>query len=501
MPLTSEQQDVVDAVASGHPIVKVAAGAGTGKTSTLEQVCRVPAGGGQTYTQFSKAGVDDASRRFPSSVDCRTSHSLAWQWLNPELRERFTSSSRIGASALAKRLGITRDWTDRNTDYRRPGAYVNAMMITVRNFCYSEDDHFMDKHVPLAAHGSEREHVLNGAWHLWERDITQLDGVVPFTHDHYQKLWSLAAPPLRAARLLLDEAQDTNPCVGAVVKQQNAQLVIVGDSNQALYEWRGARDYLSDTSLDYGVSLPLTGSFRFGPEIADVANVFLGGLGSPMVLRGLGRGGSASGGRVQFPDAILCRTNAGCIRAAVSQVEAGRRTGLAGKTRTDLLRFARGGLALRNGRQSDHPDLVNFRTWEDVREYAEGDVDGAHMRTFVRLVERYGERLASMLEAMTDGRDVDVQCSTVWKAKGLQWPAVGICADFQPDSPKVAGWWLGESGGTAEDRAYRRRSFLRVSYVAVTRPESVLDWHNLGWVQDGRMLQDGSGWGQDGSGI
>jgi hypothetical protein len=73
------------------------------------------------------------------------------------------------------------------------------------------------------------------------------EGVVRFDHDHYLKIWALSDPKIPADFLLLDEAQDTNPVVEQVFTAQraHAQLVMVGDSAQAIYGWRGARDVMT----------------------------------------------------------------------------------------------------------------------------------------------------------------------------------------------------------------------------------------------------------------
>lgn len=92
-----------------------------------------------------------------------------------------------------------------------------------------------------------------------------------FEHDHYLKMWVLTEPKIEADFLFLNEAQDTNPVLEEVFNAQrrHAQHVRVGDSAQAIYGWRGARDVM--TGLE-ATALTLTRSFRFGPLIAQEAN-------------------------------------------------------------------------------------------------------------------------------------------------------------------------------------------------------------------------------------
>ena len=74
--------------------------------------------------------------------------------------------------------------------------------------------------------------------------------------------------------LLLDEAQDTNPVLEKVFTAQrgHAQLVMVGDSAQAIYGWRGARDVMSTFDA---TALTLSQSFRFGAAVATEAKGWL----------------------------------------------------------------------------------------------------------------------------------------------------------------------------------------------------------------------------------
>ncbi|AJT61699.1 hypothetical protein T261_0006 [Streptomyces lydicus] len=96
----------------------------------------------------------------------------------------------------------------------------------------------------------------------------------------HARIWSLSNPKIAADFLLLDEAQDTNPVVEQIFNNQraHAQLVMVGDSAQAIYQWRGAKDVM--TTFD-GTHLALSHSFRFGPRLAHEANRWLAIAGAP----------------------------------------------------------------------------------------------------------------------------------------------------------------------------------------------------------------------------
>ena len=54
--------------------------------------------------------------------------------------------------------------------------------------------------------------------------------------------------------MLFDEAQDANPVIAAIVAaQEHAQLVYVGDSQQQIYEFTGARNAIENIKAERGV--------------------------------------------------------------------------------------------------------------------------------------------------------------------------------------------------------------------------------------------------------
>ena len=160
-------------------------------------------------------------------------------------------------------------------------ALSNATLRTVARFCHTADEAITRHHVPRLRgledndlHTQLAAHIVPFARKAWTDLQHPDDGAVRFDHDHYLKIWALTQPRIDADFLLLDEAQDTNPVVEQIFLHQrdHAQLVMVGDSAQAIYDWRGAKDVM--TGFD-GTQLTLSQSFRFGPHLAEEANRWL----------------------------------------------------------------------------------------------------------------------------------------------------------------------------------------------------------------------------------
>ncbi len=136
---------------------------------------------------------------------------------------------------------------------------------------------------PGGAFADTHRAVAALAERLWERMADPRESV-PLGHDGYLKLWALSNPMIPADFILLDEAQDSNGVVIGLLSRQPAQVVLVGDRYQQIYEWRGAVNAMDRMKTKHHADL--TQSFRFGPAIADAASRVLRVLGERKRIRG-----------------------------------------------------------------------------------------------------------------------------------------------------------------------------------------------------------------------
>lgn len=90
------------------------------------------------------------------------------------------------------------------------------------------------------------------------------------------KVRSYPAGFAKVEHLIVDEAQDTDESQWSMIdfilesSRPHCTAMYVGDLKQSIYEWRNARpDLFANRSK---ATLPLTKTFRFGSEIAEVAN-------------------------------------------------------------------------------------------------------------------------------------------------------------------------------------------------------------------------------------
>jgi hypothetical protein len=328
---TDEQAAAADAFTAGDHLV-LQAGAGTGKTTTLAMLAAATPRRGR-YLAFNKSIAQAAAAVFPRTVTCKTAHSLAFAAVGHRYAGRL-NAPRVPSWQQGMDLDITKPITIDGRMIPQP-ILASVTLRTVTTFCHSADPTLKTHHVPRLRglettqhHEDLAEAVLPYAEKAWA-DLQHPDkGAVRFSHDHYLKIWALSDPVIDADYLLLDEAQDTNPVLEEVFTRQrdHAQLVMVGDSAQAIYGWRGAKDVMTDFK---GTALTLSRSFRFGPALAEEANRWLALVDAPIRLTGTDAIPTRIG-PLEQPDAILCRTNVGTVVEIMNLLPTGRCVALAG---------------------------------------------------------------------------------------------------------------------------------------------------------------------------
>ncbi|MFJ4910071.1 UvrD-helicase domain-containing protein [Streptomyces sp. NPDC093249] len=478
MKPTDEQAAAADAFHAGDHLA-LQAGAGTGKTTTLTQLAHATRRRGR-YLAYNRAIAQDATARFPRSVLCKTAHALAYAAVGHRYAHRLNAPRRP-AWQTGQALGITKAIRIGERDLSQR-TLSNAALRTVARFCHTADPVITRHHVPRlrgledrGLHAELAAHIVPFASKAWNDLQHPGDGAVRFDHDHYLKIWALTAPKIDTDFLLLDEAQDTNPVVEQIFLSQrsHAQLVMVGDSAQAIYHWRGAKDVM--TGFD-GTQLALSKSFRFGPQLAEEANRWLAIADAPIRLTG-SESVPTDLGPVTRPDAVLCRTNVGAMAQVMDLLAAGYRVALVGGG--DSLRaLALAARDLKEGRRTTHPELVLFTAWGDLQDYAAHDPAGRDLQPLVDLVDTHGtDAILAAVAQLAPENQAEVTVSTAHKAKGREWARVKIADDFTPppDSDQQDDTGCALPGPIDDGEA-------RLAYVAVTRTRRCLDLGGLSWI-------------------
>lgn len=462
-PYTEEQLAIGTAFQARRGNLKVRALAGTGKTTTLDYLAHLRPQDHMTYVAFNRAIAEYAKTKFPSNVTCNTMHAFAYAVMGERFQHRM-NGGRVPTHRVVSILGLPERF-EFGEFSMRSFQLTGLVSETVKRFCSSDVDAISARFVPKvpgldtpAARQALSEFILPYAERAWE-DLTSLNGQLRFDHSVYLKLWGMGNPVLPGKVILFDEAQDATPLTRSIVERQNAELVVVGDSFQQLYPWMGAIDALEFFDVPDGNDLPLRKSFRFGPDIADVANTILELLGTDLRLEGCGPESRLA--HLTDPEAVLCRTNSEAVARLLAAQAAGVRAGLVGGTAA-VEALAKAALDLTSGRRTTHPELLAFDNWGQVCDYVESDSsDARDLQVLVKLVNRYGaQNILTAVQQSVPAAYAHLKISTGHKAKGLEWDSVKLAGDFPPP--------IDEEGNL-------RRDELMLTYVCVTRAKRFLD--------------------------
>jgi superfamily I DNA/RNA helicase len=305
--------------------------------------------------------------------------------------------------------------------------------------------------------------VLNTAKKLW-KDRIDPRTVVLATHDTYLKMYQLSKPVLAGYGVLyVDEYQDTTPCVEDIVLNQmgKMKIVVVGDSRQAIYGWRGAVNAMKRMNCE---TRKLTKSFRYGQAVADIATTVLEGA---MQIEGhepIQSVASFDCVDISQPYTRLFRSNTALLTAAVLEIAAGTKVRLEIDVK-DFVKVLQSALALKAGELKDvkHDTILPFKNWYALLEEAKSDPTLSRIAKTVD--EGVAEEWIAALENHSNDADAHVTFTTAHKSKGREFDQVIVEGDFKSCYNEE-----GEFVGLSEEEQ-------NLLYVACTRAVLKLEYN------------------------
>jgi hypothetical protein len=460
--------------------------AGTGKTSTLKLIAKrllkEQPGKKIVYIAFNKSVQTEAEASMPSNVESRTADSIAWRAIGTKITGKSRNKEALRLPTLiAEEFGIKRikDPMD-PTESLSSVDVTRAIQRAINQFAISADDTIGPQHFEFGPDTPpELVDIANAMW----ADLISPEGKLAINNAHVTKMWALSNPDLSkdgsglnspADIIFFDEAQDINPVLAKVVADQGIQKVYVGDENQAIYGFRGAENQLENVSAPN--DLPLTKSWRFGPEIAGIGNRFLTLLGAKTRVEGGGPSGTiVEPDSMQNADAVLVRTNGGGLAAIQEELEKGRTVGVSKAYKDELTSLVDTAEWLQGDRQGQRPskvheDLLQFKSWEEVlKEVADGSNRKVEM--LANLIDSYGvSGLRDLLSNVKVAKTKDesgaageiTPDSLVDGASGSLSNGVNYVVSGEPGSPKIT--LSGKTFEVKEDikrRGYRFSSDIK----------------------------------------
>jgi superfamily I DNA/RNA helicase len=508
----TEEQAKIIASAATDTVIKISALAGSGKTTVLEMIAKAYPEKRYRYLVFNRKMQKKAQPKMKKlGVSAQTGNSIAWNFVLELYKEfgldmwsrfRGESGQIVSNKEIAAYFDIrsyeiveTRKVRDRSTGRYElqdqlvkltPSQVVAHLKKAITKFCISEDDELDISHFP--ANISYPPEASADARKLW-LDLFSPYGVQKITYDATVKIWALSRPDLRVAEddptkpydgIMVDEAQDTNPVFARVYRDQECQRIYVGDTNQAIYGFRGAHDELERVKAD--AELLLTKTWRFGPELTAAPNAFLKALGSKnLIVSGKESPGIVvPSGTMMDPDVVICRTNSGVLRAIFEKLDAGILVLVPSdyvKTLTNLVETIAWFYGYEHNKPSQiHPDLESYASKAEIEEaIEEGDLTGKVL-SVLELIKNQGHKnllsTLSLVNANPKKGVKGVSIITAHASKGLEWDRVQIYDDFW-------GYKYNYLEGKYELPNYEE---LNLAYVAVSRAMEEIDLGSLDYI-------------------
>lgn len=254
MSTTNEQQTIIDYQKSNNGLVKVNAIAGSGKTHLLVESATQLNFKKGLYLAYNKSIATEASRKFPKSVECRTTHSLAY-------------ANTVKPYKL--KIGI---FSYRSISEKIHYDLKCEVVDTLKQFCLS-------RHLSVEDFADEYE-TSPLVSKLVEKYLDQMqEGTIECTHDFYLKYFhlllateSIEFEPFDI--IMLDESGDLNEVTLEIFLLLPAEKkVAVGDKHQNIYTFNHTINAF-EILKDRGVEFSLSQSFRVSDKIANKIQFF-----------------------------------------------------------------------------------------------------------------------------------------------------------------------------------------------------------------------------------
>lgn len=455
MKPTPEQEAIF---ACQAPILKVSAFAGTGKTTTLRGFAEANPSSKILYVAFNKAIQQEAERKFPRNVTAKTAHSIAYAQFG---RQYGSVHEKLQGDIKPFHVLPFLASSTRTLPVNAANLYGGRVIETIKSFLVSGDPSLdLYKHVSIGDSPVERAHftsksILEDAVRIWAL-MQDVNSKVPMLHDGYLKLFQLSGRTLPFDITLLDEAQDTNPVTQAIVDAQQGRKVYVGDRHQAIYGFRGASNAMALIRAD--AEFHLTGSFRFGDAVADVANKILSLKDESVSLRGLGGPSHVGDVDPRVAHAFIARGNSALFSRAVQALSTNEPFAFVGDLRNYRFDLIEDTYRLFSDESARDTFLRSFTNFDALVEYA----------------DLISER--ALPPVMPDseqhaGNDRLVILSSAHRSKGMEFDHVQLADDFMDffdeDKPGQLIDFSRADQSTIEE--------INLQYVAATRARKVLE--------------------------
>lgn len=465
--LTEEQKLIVTC---NSDRIYIQAYAGSGKTTTLEEYTKVRPNERFLYLAFNKTVQESASKRFTKNVECRTLDSICL-----EIAGTKSAQMKDFNYGLVKSLCEDSKFSDK-------GIYWKVFNLLKR---FLEEIEY--KTISSAAIEGEGKNAISKAEEIWN---SCLEGEARwFSHIINRKIALIKDNGNAAARyldskfgtILVDECQDINAIMLAIIEKFKGRKVFIGDTHQSIYSFMGCINAFNSKEAKNGTHLNLSQSFRFNNTIAERADWIVSQVKdiSDLLVRHndsrpfYGIKGDQSKTSYILDPGLEPNIGKRTILSRLNNTLFSQSYEICSKTNTSI---HWNGKAQYFKKITDLIDLfTNPNSWENKKEQAEEAEDQETLLLMEMIETETPEEIEKKMQVIdkcsTSENIAEVFLSTVHKAKGLEWGTVivssdiGYCLNKAFNSYKVECDKISLANYQEECNIY---------YVAVTRATKIL---------------------------
>lgn len=411
MFLTKQQEDIIQRskLMQNDDILKIEACAGSGKTFTLVQIACANPDKKFLYLAFNRAIVKSAQNKFPQNVTILTTHALAYR----AIVQRFFKGRQIVGQIRPKDL--------QSLFIHKSVRELKAILMSFNAFLYSKEPFCKIPEVLTVIHAIER-------------------GALPMTHDYYLKLYQVYEHKNLDIYdcLMLDEAQDTNDVTLSIFMNNHCAKIVVGDTSQSIYGFRGSINALDKIETSNVATLSV--SFRSDNDIVQRANYFINTYTKPQNFVDI----KAYFNKKQLLEkcgdkqnqAIITRTNAALIHQIANIPDGMECNYNLIKNPNDVFLPSIAIYYLKENNKNSIPIsasfIKRFKTFAELELYAK-ESDDPELKFAIQMTNTYGSMLFFLYEKskyLYQNSNGSIVLTNAHQAKGLEWDNVTLDSDF-----------------------------------------------------------------------
>lgn len=485
------QQDIYNSLITTRNHIVVAAGPGSGKTFTLTELAKlIPFGKTAVAIAFNKSIVNEFKKKFPSTVQCLTMHSLG-------LKSIFKHFNDVTVDAEGKKqIHFIEPYFAKEENHRNKWSSI-----------YRVDDIMKKARVTMTPPNIEEIAAMCDAYVIdYDEEIVgiacrALRKLNDYNEDSERhKIWidyvdMVALPALNTEirvpqfdYVLIDEAQDMSKLdqvfLDRLPKPVTGRMVVVGDDKQSIYGFRGSdpnsfKNFMSKANT---VQLPLSISYRCPKSVVRLAQTIYPDveeyINNP---EGVVRDGNID--EIQEGDFVLSRTTRPLIDVFFELIDAGKKAKVMGKDmERGLLRLLSGLEAEQNATEAkEYLDGLMEKTVNSLK--AKGIKNPKKHPRYGQMEEKMGilhllfskyetvAKVEEFIQNVFDDEERDgVKLMTIHRAKGLENKRVFVIETY--DGKDL----IPNQYAVTEDQLVQEKN---LKFVAVTRSKQELIFLHL----------------------